>query len=85
MLVYLLIINLFGFVLAWADKQLAIHQKRRISEKSLFFVAFLGGAALMYISMCIFRHKTRHKRFMLGLPLITLLQIFGYFYFILTR
>ncbi|MBR0415471.1 MAG: DUF1294 domain-containing protein [Clostridia bacterium] len=46
-----------------------------LSEKALFLVALLGGAFPMWLTMLIIRHKTKHKRFMIGLPLITLLQL----------
>ena len=70
LLFYLIIINAAGFIQAAADKLKAKKVKRRISEKALFLTAGFGGAVGMYISMQIFRHKTKHKRFMIGIPLI---------------
>ncbi|MCX7614285.1 MAG: DUF1294 domain-containing protein [Clostridiales bacterium] len=69
-------ISLIGFCLSAADKFAAIKGRRRIREKSLFLVAFLGGAAGMYLSMLLFRHKTKHKRFMITLPVIIVIQFF---------
>lgn len=46
----------------------------RVPEKTLFITSFLGGALGMYITMQLIRHKTQHKRFMIGLPVIILLQ-----------
>lgn len=75
LLFYLIIVNAAGFILAAADKSKAIKGKRRVSEKSLFLAAGFGGAVGMYISMLIFRHKTKHKRFMIGIPLIIIVHI----------
>lgn len=57
------------------DKKFAIKGKRRISEKTLFTLAILGGAVTEYVTMNSIRHKTLHKRFMVGLPMIFTLQI----------
>ncbi len=75
LLIYLLIINIISFVTAGLDKLLAIKKLRRISEKNLFLLSFLGGAAFMLLSMFLFRHKTKHKRFMVGLPAIIIFQL----------
>ncbi len=74
-LIYFLIINIISFFAAALDKLLAIKSLRRISEKSLFTLSFLGGATFMLLSMFLFRHKTRHKRFMIGLPIIIIIQL----------
>lgn len=71
---YLLSINVVGFVMAAFDKAQARKQKRRVPEKMLFAVALFGGSAGMYLSMRLFHHKTKHKRFMIGLPAILLAQ-----------
>ena len=73
-IVYLLFINIFAIVITVADKIKAKKYKRRIPERQLFIVAGLGGAFSMFITMLIIRHKTRHKRFMIGLPIIFILQ-----------
>ncbi|MBQ5843177.1 MAG: DUF1294 domain-containing protein, partial [Clostridia bacterium] len=46
----------------------------RIPEKTLFLTALFGGSLAMYITMLVIRHKTKHKRFMIGLPVIALAQ-----------
>lgn len=73
-LVFIIVINLVAAVVCIADKIKAIYKKRRVSEKALFTISFLGGAILMYLTMLVIRHKTKHKRFMVGLPLIILLH-----------
>lgn len=74
--IYLLIVNIVGFIMSAADKSAAKKHKWRVPEKNLFAVSLLGGAVGTYISMLLFRHKTKHKRFMIGIPLIILAQIF---------
>lgn len=72
---YLLIINLTGFLLSAWDKRQARRGGWRVRERTLFAAALLGGTPGVYLSMLLFRHKTRHLRFMLGLPLILLIQL----------
>lgn len=58
------------------DKYRAKHQKWRISEKMLFSIALMGGSFGSLIGMIIFHHKTKHWNFLMGMPLIFLVQIF---------
>ena len=75
MINWIVIVNIIAFVTAFADKYRAVKNKRRISESTLFTLALAGGAVGEYISMRIFRHKTLHRRFMVGLPVIIVLQL----------
>ncbi len=79
---YLLLINLItGVLFAW-DKFLAKQPgPGRIPERYLLLAAFLGGTLGGLLAMYAFRHKTRHLKFRLGLPLLLLLQI-GFVIFI---
>lgn len=72
---YLLIISVLTSVVTVADKFKAKKGSFRIPEKSLFILAFLGGSAAEYITMRLIRHKTLHKSFMIGLPVIMLFQL----------
>ncbi len=72
--IYLVAINIASFLLCVYDKFASKHAMRRISEKTLLLVSVFGGAAVMYITMCIIRHKTKHNKFMVGLPFILLFQ-----------
>ncbi len=75
LIIYLIAINLFAALLCIIDKSKARHNRYRISEKTLFTVSALGGSVGMYITMRLIRHKTLHKRFMVGLPLMIIFQI----------
>lgn len=73
--IYLIAINFLSIVFCIIDKCQAKNGGWRISEKTLFSLCFLGGGIGMYFTMRTVHHKTRHKRFMIGIPLIIILQI----------
>lgn len=75
MIIYISILNIFSFILMGLDKFFAIKRLRRVSEKTLLFVALIGGAFGMWIAMMTFRHKTKHLKFKLLLPILSLLWI----------
>ena len=77
-LYYLLIINAIGLLFMLTDKLLAKANRRRIRERTLFLIAIIGGSAGSILGMYLFRHKTLHLKFTLGLPLILALQITAY-------
>lgn len=74
-LLYLLIINAIGFVLMLVDKHKARKNLWRIPEATLMSAAALGGSIGCLIGMYTVRHKTRHLKFTLGIPLILAAQI----------
>ncbi len=71
---YLIIINVLASLICIIDKISAIRGGRRVSEKSLMLISVIGGSVFMYFTMKIIRHKTKHGKFMIGLPLIVLIQ-----------
>ena len=75
LLCYLLLTNLVAFTLMGVDKSKARRHAWRIPEKVLFLSAAIGGSIGSILGMAAFRHKTRHLRFVLGLPLILLVQL----------
>lgn len=75
LLVYLLIVNALGFILMLVDKIKAKKNLWRIPEATLFLVAAIGGSIGSLLGMYIFRHKTKHVSFLLGMPLILAAQI----------
>lgn len=72
---YLIAINILSFVLMGLDKSKARRGAWRIPEKTLFLAAVVGGSVGAIAGMYVFRHKTKHLRFVLGLPVILLLQL----------
>lgn len=81
--IYLVVINLLAFILFGADKWRALRRLYRISEATLFLVAALGGSLGAWAGMYLFHHKTAHKKFVLGIPLILLVQIVIVFCFLI--
>ena len=75
LLVYLLLINAVGFLLMLVDKYKAKRNLWRIPEATLMGVAALGGSIGAIAGMNLFRHKTKHAKFYIGLPVILALQI----------
>ena len=82
-IVYLVIINIVGFVYMGMDKKKAKRGAWRIPEKRLFFIAIIGGSVGAISGMYFYRHKTKHMTFVIGMPLIFILQIALIFYFII--
>lgn len=84
-LIYLAVMNLAGVAVMASDKSRAINGKWRIPEKSLFLMSILGGSIGTWAGMYLFRHKTKHWYFVIGMPLILVLQvalgIFLYYHF----
>ena len=68
-------ISVFSFIVTVYDKTAAKRKWRRIPEASLLLISLLGGSAAMLLTMLFIRHKTRHLKFMVGIPLIIMLQI----------
>lgn len=72
---YLAVANCAAFLMGWWDKRCARKGKWRVPERTLFFAALIGGAGGMLLAMLLFRHKTRHWYFMIGIPVILVAQI----------
>jgi len=66
--------NVAAFFLVMLDKQRARRRDRRIRERTFFLWAFVFGAAGVLLGMYIFRHKTRHLSFVIGMPIMLLLH-----------
>lgn len=67
--------NIVTFVTFWIDKNLAQNNKSRVSESTLVLMSALGGAVGGLAAMYLFRHKTRHAKFFLGLPAMLLIHM----------
>ncbi len=68
--IYIAAVNMLSFIMCVYDKVAAIKKKRRISERTLFAVSIIGGAAGMLAGMLLVRHKTKHWYFMVFVPLL---------------
>ena len=75
--VYLIVISLIAVIVCIYDKKISKKNRveLRIPEKTLFWLSVLGGSLAMYVCMLTVRHKTKHPRFMVGIPLILILQL----------
>lgn len=72
--IYLAVMNVLGVAVMWSDKRRARLHRWRIPEKVLFGVSLLGGSAGTWAGMYLFRHKTKHWYFVVGMPLILVCQ-----------
>lgn len=75
LIIYLVIMNIIGVAVMGIDKSKAKRHAWRIPEKVLFLVSLLGGSIGTWAGMYIFRHKTKHWYFVVGMPAILILQI----------
>ena len=73
--IYLLLINALAFLLMLIDKYKAKKNLWRIRESTLLLIAAIGGSIGALAGMYTFRHKTKHLKFTLGIPVILVLQI----------
>ena len=81
----LLFVNIAGFLAFGIDKYKAIHNKWRIRESMLMLFALLGGGPGCLLGMYLFHHKTRHRKFTIGIPVILTIELLlgcaaAYFY-----
>ena len=74
---YIIVVSLCSIVVCVYDKKISKRNnvKLRIPEKSLFVWSAVGGSVAMYITMRLIRHKTKHVSFMVGIPVIFVLQV----------
>lgn len=75
LILFLVCMNLIGLLLMFSDKRRAGNGGWRIPERVLFLAAVCGGSLGSILGMWLFRHKTRHWYFVLGMPAILLLQL----------
>ncbi len=75
LLFYFILMNLIGFLVMGIDKLKAKKRGFRIPEATLFLIAVIGGSIGSILGMYLFRHKTRHRSFIIGMPVILAVQI----------
>lgn len=78
--VYFLAVNLIGFAIMGYDKYKAKKNGWRIKEKTLFTIAFIGGALGVLLGMRNFHHKSKKNEFKIGIPLLLVLNLAVYIY-----
>lgn len=76
MLIYLFIINIFGIYIMYLDKKKAKKGYWRIPEATLFMVAAIFGSVGILVGMRLFHHKTKHFKFIFGIPAILVVQVY---------
>lgn len=76
LITYFVIISVVAVIITCYDKHCAIRDKWRVKERTLLIVSALGGGIAMYVTMQLIRHKTKKLKFMLGIPLIVIAEIF---------
>ena len=79
-IIYLIIINIIGFFIMWIDKRKAKKGKWRIPENTLLFITLLGGGVGTISGMYTFRHKTKKRKFTIGMPAILILEVVLFIY-----
>ena len=80
-IIYLIAINLITFLVMWLDKRKAKKGRWRIPEKTLFIITALGGGIGTIVGMYTLRHKTQKIAFVIGFPLITIIEIIAIIYY----
>lgn len=83
-LIFILIMSIVAFFVMGYDKSQARKHGQRISEKTLWTLAIVGGGIGAYIGMQLFRHKTKHTNFRVGFLMILILYAFLIFYIFTT-
>jgi len=78
--IYFLIISFITFFLMYIDKQKAINHEWRIPEATLITLSLIGGSIGTYLGMYTFRHKTKHPKFTIGVPICIMLNILLYYF-----
>lgn len=75
LMIYLVAVNIIGIAMMGIDKRKSRRHEWRISEKSIFIVAAIGGGLGVLLGMSVFHHKTKHLKFTLGIPVLILCNI----------
>ena len=74
LIILVALFSIISVIITLVDKSRARHNGKRISEATLMSFAALGGAVFMFLTMLLIHHKTKHVKFMLGLPLMIIYQ-----------
>ncbi|WP_217586928.1 DUF1294 domain-containing protein [Lentibacillus saliphilus] len=80
--IYISVVSVLLLLIMGIDKYKAIHGQFRIRERTIWIYAAMGGALGGWLGMYLFRHKTKHTLFVLGLPALTIIQFIGVLFLI---
>lgn len=72
---YIILVNIYGIIIMYIDKEKSKKSKWRVSELKLFLIASAFGSLGIFLGMHMFRHKTKHKKFIYGIPLFMIIQL----------
>ncbi|MBQ5869749.1 MAG: DUF1294 domain-containing protein [Lachnospiraceae bacterium] len=75
LIVYLLLANVIAFAMYGIDKRKAMKDQWRIPEKTLLLAALIGGSFGAFVGMQVFHHKTKHWKFIFGVPACMILHV----------
>ncbi len=75
LVIYFVVINIVAAIITIYDKRMAIKHKRRVPERTLLVLAGLSGCIIEYTVMKLIRHKTQKNKFMIGIPIIFILEV----------
>ena len=81
-LILFTVMNIAGFLIMKVDKNRAVKHQYRISERTLWLFAIFGGAIGCTLGMNTYRHKTKHRSFKVGFPLLAIIEGVLYIYFL---
>ena len=79
---YILVVNVLTFIVYGMDKWKARRGRWRVPEATLLGLAALGGSVGAWLAMHLFRHKTQHKKFRYGVPIMFVLQVVAVVFFV---
>ena len=80
---YFALISIIAIIVTVADKVKAKTGAWRVKESTLLILSAIGGSVAMFITMQVIRHKTKHPKFMIGIPLIIAVQVAAFIFFVL--
>lgn len=83
--IFIILMSIIAFVAMGVDKRKAKQHKHRISEKTLWILALVGGSIGSYLGMIFFRHKTKHLNFRIGFTLLAVGQLILLFWIYFIR
>ncbi|UWG97027.1 DUF1294 domain-containing protein [Dehalobacter sp. DCM] len=82
--IYFSVVNLIGFFMMAYDKLKAKQGGWRVPEVRIFLIGLIMGASGIYAAMHVLRHKTQHRKFVIGIPLIIVLNVLCLIYLLQT-